>query len=295
MNRNNRLLPVDKILIIYILFTSLVLTIGSFRGLSNPLPHFLARIIVIAFVIGISRIKNVQVTSNPVFKLIRIFYPLALLTSIYKETGYLNTVFFDFLDPFFAGLEFKIFHFQPSLVFSRNFPWQWFSELMYFGYFSFYLIVFGLVFYIYLHNEEDGIKTLALIFISFLSYYLIFIFLPVKGPQFYFSEEELNLSGYGIFYGMVRLAQEVGETQTGAFPSSHIGISFISLVLSYRYARKIFPFIFILCLCLWPATVYIQAHYLVDVIAGFITAPFILSLAYFAEKKLQVNIHLLRW
>jgi membrane-associated phospholipid phosphatase len=160
---------------------------------------------------------------------------------------------------------------------------------MHLGYFSFYLIVFGLIFYIYLNNEKDGMKVLALIMISFLSYYLIFIFLPVKGPQFYFSSEELNLTGHGFFYELVHLAQEIGETETGAFPSSHVGVSYISLVLSYRYARKIFPVILVLCLLLWPATVYIQAHYLVDVIAGFISAPFILRFACFSERKLSAQ------
>ncbi len=287
MVKNNRLLPVDKVLIIYTLFTGLILIIGSVKELNNPLPHFLARIVVITFILFISQIKNEKVTSNLFFKLVRYFYPLALLASIYKETGYLNNVFFDFFDPFFADLEFKIFHFQPSLVFSHSFSWQWFSELMYMGYFSFYLIVFGLVFLVYLKNEKDGIKVMALIMISFFTYYLVFIFLPVKGPQFYFSPEELNLSGQGFFYGLVRLAQEVGETQTGAFPSSHVGVSFISLVLSYRYAHKVFPLILFLCMFLWPATVYIQAHYLIDVIAGFITAPFVLEFSYFVERKLS--------
>ena len=60
---------------------------------------------------------------------------------------------------------------------------------------------------------------------------------------------------------------------TAAFPSSHVGISTILMILSWRTSRRLFfvltPFYVLLC----GATVYIQAHYLIDAIAGLLTAP----------------------
>ena len=67
-------------------------------------------------------------------------------------------------------------------------------------------------------------------------------------------------------------AKAAGERPTAAFPSSHVGVSTICMLLlwhdrNYRLLAVLAPFYLLLC-C---ATVYIQAHYLIDAIAGFIT------------------------
>ena len=287
MQKQGSLFPVDKALIIYILITSIIMVFGVINGQENITIHFLARIVVILFIFTLTYLDKKPAGSNNLYKIIRNFYPLALLPSIYKETGYLNNTFFDYFDPFFVDLEFQLWHTQPSLMFSELFPQQWFSELVHLGYFSFYFLIFGLIIFLYQKDKAKGIRVLALIMISFLLYYLIFIIFPVEGPLFYFSPEELNMNGHGFFYSLVHLAQDIGETQTAAFPSSHVGMSLIILYLSYKYARQLFPVILVLCLLLWPATVYIKAHYLVDVIGGFVSAPIILAAAVWTEKKLS--------
>ena len=127
-------------------------------------------------------------------------------------------------------------------------------------------------------------------------FYTIYILLPVTGPQYYFqavgevtvqahvfpdvghyfnSHHDLlpSPSPEGFFYDLVEQTQESGERPTAAFPSSHVGISTILMILSWRTSRRLFfvltPFYVLLC----GATVYIQAHYLIDAIAGLLTAP----------------------
>ena len=81
-----------------------------------------------------------------------------------------------------------------------------------------------------------------------------------------------NAYEHGFFYQLVENSQQVGERPTAAFPSSHVGISTILMIMAWRGSKKLFaclmPFYLLLC-C---ATVYIQAHYLIDAIAGFISA-----------------------
>lgn len=59
---------------------------------------------------------------------------------------------------------------------------------------------------------------------------------------------------------------------TAAFPSSHVGISTILMIMAWRGSKWLFailmPFYVLLC-C---ATVYIQAHYLIDAVVGFVSA-----------------------
>ena len=67
-------------------------------------------------------------------------------------------------------------------------------------------------------------------------------------------------------------SQQVGERPTAAFPSSHVGISTILMIMAWRGSKKLFacllPFYMLLC----GATVYIQAHYVIDAIVGFFSA-----------------------
>ena len=144
---------------------------------------------------------------------------------------------------------------------------------------------------------------------SFFIYYLIYIFVPVAGPQFYFpaigmdnvwAENFLSIGDYfnhndvllpgpgfekGLFYQLVEASQEVGERPTAAFPSSHVGISTICMIMAWRVNRKLCyglaPFYVLLC-C---ATVYIQAHYLIDVFAGWVSAVGIYMLSTWMYKK----------
>ena len=67
-------------------------------------------------------------------------------------------------------------------------------------------------------------------------------------------------------------AHAAGERPTAAFPSSHVGVTFILLLLawrsrSWRLTLLVLPFFLLMCL----ATVYIRAHYAIDVIAGIVS------------------------
>ena len=131
---------------------------------------------------------------------------------------------------------------------------------------------------------------------QFFIYYLIYIFVPVAGPQFYFpaigddnvaqgvfpsigdyfnhNQELLPGPGYdhGFFYNLVEGSQQIGERPTAAFPSSHVGISTILMIMAWRGSRRLFACLFPFYVLLCCATVYIQAHYLIDSIVGFVSA-----------------------
>ncbi len=131
---------------------------------------------------------------------------------------------------------------------------------------------------------------------SFIIYYVIFIFVPVAGPTFYYHAVGLSdiakgvfppmhdyfnyctdclpTPGYtdGIFYHLVEDAKAAGERPTAAFPSSHVSISTVCMLLAWHSGNRkltytLLPFYIFLCL----ATVYIQAHYLIDALAGLVT------------------------
>ena len=181
----------------------------------------------------------------------------------------MNNILFDYFDPWFVKLEEYLWGFQPSLVFSVYFNQKWFSELMNFGYFFYYLLTLGTALAVFYYRPKKTEKAVFIIITSFLLYYLFFSLFPVEGPQFYFSPEQARTVDSYFFSHLVKMVQESGETQTGAFPSSHVGMSIVFLLLNYRYARKVFWIILVPVIFLWFATVYIKAHYLIDTIMGF--------------------------
>ena len=110
---------------------------------------------------------------------------------------------------------------------------------------------------------------------------------PAIGTYFNTNDYLIPGPGYehGFFYNLVEASQEVGERPTAAFPSSHVGISTIVMIMAWRINHKLAyvlaPFYILLC-C---ATVYIQAHYLIDALVGFGTAFFVYQLATLMYKR----------
>ena len=252
----------------------------------------LTRIIfVLAFTFSLV-IKNK--ISNNFFQLLQNILVFALMTFLYKETAMLNTLIFPKIDEFLSNLDQNIFKFQPSIEFSKHFNSLFFSELFYFGYFCYYLlplVVLGILYkFLPQKIEEFGFILIS----SFLLYYFIFIIIPAEGPQFYFTFPDNHIEAQGIFGNAIKLIQKNGEAPTAAFPSSHVGISWIVIFWLYQNFRKSVKYFLPFVILLMFSTVYIKAHYFVDVVAGFLTAPivFFLTFKFYKFLNRKLNVHL---
>ena len=252
----------------------------------------LTRIIfVFAFIFSLV-IKNK--ISNNFFQLLQNILVFALMTFLYKETAMLNTLIFPKIDEFLSNLDQTIFNFQPSIEFSKHFNSLFFSELFYFGYFCYYLlplVVLGIL-YKFLPQKIEEFRFILIS--SFLLYYFIFIIIPAEGPQFYFTFPDNYIEAQGIFGNAIKLIQKNGEAPTAAFPSSHVGISWIVIFWLYQNFRKSVKYFLPFVILLMFSTVYIKAHYFVDVVAGFLTAPivFFLTFKFYKFLNRKLNVHL---
>ena len=228
-------------------------------------------------------------------KMVRIMAQLALLAWWYPDTYEINRMFPN-LDHIFAEWEQDLFGCQPALLFAKAMPWAVVSELMSMGYFMYYPMIAIIVFYYFFCGYSESERASFVILASFFLYYVIFIFVPVVGPTFYYDAvgiseitkgvfpalgnyfnthtDCLPTPGYanGFFYQLVEDAKAAGERPTAAFPSSHVSISTICMLLGWHTGNRklvyiMLPFYIFLCL----ATVYIQAHYLIDALAGLVS------------------------
>jgi len=302
------LLPVEKVTLAYTAFT-LLLTLILWGKIESPVLRVIERVVIaggVAVFFGLYRSKPSELT-----RFLRNFYCIALLTFWYPDIYHFCSAQPN-LDHLFAEADSSIFGCQPALVFSQVLSGRLWSELFYMGYFSYYVMIIIVAAMALWKTRRLFEKTVFIVITSFFLYYLIYLFLPVAGPQYYFSNTDAynvatnvyrpledffrthtevpdNGLPSGLFHTLVNLAQW-GERPIAAFPSSHVGVATILLVLVWRHHNlKTFlwflPFYFLLCL----STVYIKAHYLIDVFAGFITAIFFYLFAHWLYSQLHVK------
>ena len=299
------LLAVEKASLAYNALTT-VLLLTLYARLDHPLLMLAQRALIAAgtlLLAWLTRFYNSRLTD-----FVRATYQLVLLSYWYPDTYEFNQLFPN-LDHLFAHAEQWLFGCQPSLLFSQRFPQLWVSELLNLGYVSYYPMILFVSVAAWLFSYDHFQETVFVIAASFFVYYVVFIILPVVGPQYYFPAVGLDRvaqgvfpslgdyfryhsellpgtdGGSGFFYNLVNLSQEVGERPTAAFPSSHVGLGTILLLLSWRDSRPLFYVLVPFYVCLCCATVYIQAHYLLDAIVGFLTSFLVYALTTWVYRR----------
>jgi membrane-associated phospholipid phosphatase len=233
---------------------------------------------------------------HPIVGFLRHFYPVLLFAWLYSETGWINRMFFaQYIDTPFIRLEQSLFGCQPSIVLMERFPFIFVSEVLYASYFSYYLMIGGVGFYLLFKKRAAFFHYVSVVSFIFYVCYLTYIFLPVVGPPLFFNPvERHNLPAefhalaqhavpaalvHGPFYRIMAWIYEVVEAPGAAFPSSHVAIAWTTVYFSFRYIRSVwFPHAFV-ALLLTISTVYCRYHYAIDVLGGLLTTAVLLPVA----------------
>jgi membrane-associated phospholipid phosphatase len=241
----------------------------------------------------------------------RIGAQLLLLPWWYPDTYLLNRIFPN-LDHIFAAYEQQLFGCHPALTFAQSLSHPVFSELMHLGYASYFpMIAIVTLFYFFCRYKEFD-RTEFIILTSFFIFYVIFIFLPVTGPQYYYLAVGMDNIANGVFpnvndYFVTHMealpmggnsngflyqsfidGHTAGERPTAAFPSSHVGMCTVLMLLAWRSkSRGLILFILPFFILMTLATVYIRAHYVIDVFAGWVSAVlfYVICQTYWTKAK----------
>lgn len=290
------LLAVEWAVLAYTVLTALVIIV-CYTRIVNPEAMIWGRLRIVFTLMLLWIVYRLLPCRLTLFA--RVVVQMALLAWWYPDTYEINRIFPN-LDHLFAQWELTLFGCQPALLFSSAVPWAVFSELMDLGYAAYYpMIGLTAIFYFVLRYKEFARATFV-IMTAFFIYYVVFIFVPVAGPTFYFNaigldnamagvfpalgdyfnshQQCLPTPGYedGLFYHLVEDAKAAGERPTAAFPSSHVGISTIIMLLAWHARNRTFFFVLLpFFVLMFFATVYIQAHYAIDAIAGLLSGALI--------------------
>lgn len=233
----------------------------------------------------------------------RHFYPILLYAPFYREIGALNQMFtHGVLDHQVIRLEQWLFGFQPGLALMDRFPSRWVSEVMYFAYFSYYVMIAGVGLALFLKDRRQFFHFVSVTSFVFFCCYLAYIFYPVIGPRVFYS----TVPGYvlpadlqalypavsfpaavqaGVFFQIMGVLYDYFEPAGAAFPSSHVAVAIVTARFSTCYLPRVRAVHWFMVAMMSISTVYCRYHYAVDVLAGILTALLLIPVAEWLYRR----------
>jgi membrane-associated phospholipid phosphatase len=278
-----KLRPVEGLCVIYFFALSLLLVIFH-RALENWPVYLLLNFFIIA-IIAVMNWLHPKLNSH-VFDFFYYWYPILAFLFGFEQAARLNHILFlQWFDPVILKFEKFIYGVHPTIWFSRH-SYPWLTEILQFFYFTYYLQFPILGAYFYAKKKINTFNNfLFASFIAYISCFFIYFLFPIEGP--YHTLIHLRASrvdGY-LFDFLVNLVQARGGVHGNALPSAHIATSVIVVIFAYKYARKVFYFLFPATIGLCVGAVYGWYHYASDIFAGIIIG----LLAYYPFYKLLYN------
>lgn len=303
------LLGVEKLAAIYAAFTLLLAAVLSPDMEMHTLVEIIGGRVAIAIVVFLLYRLYHYHPCHATYQL-RVVFQFLLLGYWYPDI-YNFAAQMPNLDYILANADQWLFGCQPAIAFPRAFSGTFWRELFDMGYASYFVIIIAAVAIPIFRRPRRFDSVTFVVMCSFFLYYIVFLLVSTAGPQYYFNAPGvdaakgifpavddwfrthstlqssycgIDTSPRGIFGYIVKFLHG-SEKPIAAFPSSHVGASTVILILMFRMKKKygfiMLPFYIILCL----STVYIGAHYGVDVIFGWISA----ILFYYISRRLYKN------
>ena len=279
MRKASKLLsPIDLITVAFCLWILVYMLIGMALGrtenASGHLPNYLSILTGVFILAWLDRsldpVKNAGL--KKILNFIRGLYPVLLFGYFFTSSYSVNRVLFgDWIDPFFYGIDHRIFGYYPSLVWAQVYNHPWTSELFHGAYFAYYPMILGLPLYFWFKKPQAFKELIFALTFSFYMFYFLFSLLPVVGGRF-FPEAMAQTKVYwaGPFTHIMALIYNKTTHLGGGFPSSHVGITIVLTISALRHLRPVGYLFAVISVFLSLGIVYCQYHWFVDMLGGII-------------------------
>jgi len=265
LERATALRPVDTATLFYILLSGALAAIFLYP---SPVGGLLALVHGAAALTLPFVLRFVERRGSRWMNFFRDWYPTLIFFALYEETALINTgSFVPSLDPWLSRMDDLIFGAQLSEVLPELLSPVWFQEWMAASYFSYYLIIPGAGLYLWFRNRERFTRYIFTAAACFYFCYLLFILLPAGGPQQFLTDGRIHWDGI-VFGPLLTAMLGTLEVDTGAFPSSHVAITLISVLFLWKERGRAKWIATVLFFGLFLATVYGGPHYALDLPAG---------------------------
>ena len=197
-----------------------------------------------------------------------------IYTNLHDTIGFVNPHDVHY---WLIALDDMMFGVQPC-VWAEQFITPARTEVMQFLYLNFFWIApsASLLLLLRRRSSEFRAATLGVIACFYLGYALYVLF-PAAPPRLVLVYDfTKNLRGYPMGFSTLS-AQAFAllpVDSRAAFPSLHTAVSLVVLFYAWRYLRVWFWILLPFVLGLWASTIYLRHHYVVDLMAGWLLAPF---------------------
>ncbi|MDH3297260.1 MAG: phosphatase PAP2 family protein [Gemmatimonadota bacterium] len=255
--------PVDLLAASYLAATGLIAGLSlSSTGLMIAGLHVVALVLVHA-------LGRVSVPVNRPLAFLRLVWPVAITPLLYLELATLNQLLFPgYFDATVQAWEQALFGSQLSIVMSGWYDALWFSEMLHFGYVSYYVVVPAALIGGFSLGGEDGLERVAFTTaLAFFLCYLCFAVFPVAGPRYEFARI-VGPQTDGAVFGLVHSILESGSSKGTAFPSSHVAATVSAWLAAGLVDRRLMWILAPFAVSLTMGTVYGRFHYGIDTAVG---------------------------
>jgi membrane-associated phospholipid phosphatase len=265
--------PLDRVWLWYLL--TMLAAVGLFGFGPGPQHHrpWLYLAVASAMVVG-----QLALARHPRAWVARGAYAAVGLPIVYSSVGlvlpHLHPEPYEF---HFIAADRALFGTDPTVALE---PWlaPWWTELLYWCYASFYFLpVIVLLWIARRHGARVFAPALTLIVFSFLWSYLFYVLLPARGPQVYFPRQGPP-HGLWLASELDRWILAAEANKWDLFPSGHTWVTLVTLVLAWRHVRACFWLLLPIGTLLIVATMALNLHFVIDVLAGAAMAAATLAL-----------------
>lgn len=238
-----------------------------------------------ALVIGLVFLIAKTAARHPSYfwKMVHCWYAAALTPMAYRELYYLvrpPITCGDYDHALMAADRWLFFGTDPA-AWLHGALWPPLVEWSQCVYTAFFFIPVSLGVFLCLRRRVDHYEeAIGAATIGFYTSYLGYFFVPAIGPR-YWVDRNLGIEGHGLWF-TDRLRAHLDSLELcmrDCFPSGHVEVTLIVLFFAWRYHRPLFCFLLPIGLTMVFATVYLQYHYVVDVIAGAVLAAIVVPAA----------------
>ena len=162
------------------------------------------------------------------------------------------------------------------------------TDFLYLSYFSYYFGMPVLLVLMWLRNTEGDFRmVLSAMTIGWYGALISYLLFPALGPQRFIPHELPALTGWLPTTPLIQafLAMNVTPVVRDCVPSMHTGVTLLTLAFGYRFQRKHFKLYVVPACGLIFATMYLQQHYVIDVLLGVLAFAAIYSFVTFFKPR----------
>jgi membrane-associated phospholipid phosphatase len=143
---------------------------------------------------------------------------------------------------------------------------------------------------LYIHRRRDAyhrftFDIVATFLVSFVGYLLV----PAAGPRVPAELQDTVIGGGAASHAIRTFLHAVETNPLDAFPSGHTGVAVVVTWRAFELLRRARWMVAAVAFGIVFSTVYIRAHYVVDVVAGVVLAAFMIFVLGPADRRGAAN------